>query len=847
MNGNKLFKVLVCIALVLASVGLFTPRVPGDPLSAQAYQTNVYLTDGGDKLVIASGGEIEIQSGATADYQEGATYTLPAADQVLIDGASTANTGTAGIFDVNHGTITANASAVNIAETVNTGATGAADNFAMVVTLTQDDADADLFGISMTAAATTNAAAGSYEAGFLYDCAENTAGACLDGVRLTAGTATGMTDGLDASDADIVNAVNIGVNPILGSNADTLFLGLTDHHLTLTGDEAAAVTFIGADDSGAADTIFDTTGAGAITVGSVDVTVITLSTDDTGNGTDLVLPAQSVNNTEMLNDTITFAQISDSSAIDADTDFTMADGIELSLTPSYTTGDTEALLIDIDQVDDGAVTDDVYAFKIDATSESGDAGDLFYGIGIVWEQGTANTIMDAAIAIDNEETTVSTLTDGVIVTSSGVDTGVTDAFDASATNILNALNAGANNILGDEDDLITIGGTDDTLLLTSNDATPIFQGADAGGASDTIFDTTGAGEVHLGSTDVTAATLIGLTADFEIGGGDVERFDYFSTPAGVGLTESILELWDITGVYTTGMNTVAALNIDLELGDASAGTNNIYGVLIDNLDRTDSDTTESAIAVGGTNWDYAFDTGGNLILGGDDTLSIGITDDTVIFGRSESGTGTYTCEDDDANAECIFAGGGIGISTLGTSSNVSAQILTDGTGDAELAVPENSIGPDEVAVMHDRVIFCGEADENGTIYYGPAVTEFGGGTSAITYTIAAAGCDALDNATEGTADAPIMTNVAFKVTGLFCKQDGTLASGEAITFTVRSATADLTPTVTCVVGEGETDCRSLTGSTTDVAAGATVAVKAVQTSNNGDGDNHWCKVYIALK
>lgn len=55
---------------------------------------------------------------------------------------------------------------------------------------------------------------------------------------------------------------------------------------------------------------FDAVGATAITVGSADVTVITLSTDDTGDGTDLVLPAQGVNGSEILNNTITATQTS---------------------------------------------------------------------------------------------------------------------------------------------------------------------------------------------------------------------------------------------------------------------------------------------------------------------------------------------------------------------------------------------------------------------------------------------------------------------------------------------------------------------------------------------------------
>jgi len=392
------------------------------------------------------------------------------------------------------------------------------------------------------------------------------------------------------------------------------------------------------------------------------------------------LPAQSVAAAEILNDTVTWDQFSDSSLVDADTTFGLGDGIELVITATHTTGDTEALLIDIDQVDDAANTDDVYALLIAATSESGDAGDTFRAIGINWEEGTANTIMDAAIAIDNAETTASTMTDAIIVTSSGVNLGVTDAIDVSASNILNAINVGSNWILGGNGDMCSVGAADATFAMTRNDSGAVtFLGADDAGAADTIYDTTGAGAITVGSADVTGVT-----------------------------------------------------------------------------------------------------------------------------------------------------------------------ITTDGTGDAELAVSENSIGPDEVAVMHDWVIACGAAAENGTIYYGPATAVFGGDGST-SYAIDSAACDALTNATEGTADAPIMTNVAFKITGLYCVQNGTLGAGETVTFTVRSAEADTTPVISCSIAAGETDCRSLTGSTTDIAAGATIAIKAVQTSDNGDGDDHWCKVYFAYK
>lgn len=79
--------------------------------------------------------------------------------------------------------------------------------------------------------------------------------------------------------------------------------------------------------------LFDVTGAAAITVGSADVTAITFQTDDTGDGTDLVLPAQSVNGSEMLNNTVTATQLSAT--------LTFADGDVIDLSGITHTGSTD--------------------------------------------------------------------------------------------------------------------------------------------------------------------------------------------------------------------------------------------------------------------------------------------------------------------------------------------------------------------------------------------------------------------------------------------------------------------------------------------------------------------------
>lgn len=144
----------------------------------------------------------------------------------------------------------------------------------------------------------------------------------------------------------------------------------------------------------------------------------------------------------------------------------------------------------------------------------------------------------------------------------------------------------------------------------------------------------------------------------------------------------------------------------------------------------------------------------------------------------------------------------------------------------------------------DTVILCGQADENGTIYLGPVTAAYGGNGSDAS--IAGTACDALDNATEATVDAPILTNTAFAVVGGVCKTNGTLGASETVTFTMRSAAADTSPVQSCVISEGESDCSITTSTTTDVAAGATIAMKAVQVSNNSD-DDLWCRMTIAYQ
>lgn len=235
----------------------------------------------GCTYTFASGSTLAIAEGSTVTFAESQTFTLGADEKVLVDGATTAQTNTDGALDINFASVTADATAINISATQNNGTTAAVNSYAGKITLTQNDADGDLDGILMSAAATANAAAGSYEYFISMDCAENTASACTDGILIaSSGVDAGLVDAVDASASNITNAISIGSNLILGDNSDSVTVGATDNALTLTASTTATATFVGADAAGAANTLFDTTGAGAITIGSADVTSLTAIVDN---------------------------------------------------------------------------------------------------------------------------------------------------------------------------------------------------------------------------------------------------------------------------------------------------------------------------------------------------------------------------------------------------------------------------------------------------------------------------------------------------------------------------------------------------------------------------------------
>lgn len=202
-----------------------------------------------------------------------------------------------------------------------------------------------------------------------------------------------------------------------------------------------------------------------------------------------------------------------------------------------------------------------------------------------------------------------------------------------------------------------------------------------------------------------------------------------------------------------------------------------------------------------------------------------------------------------ANIESLYGGNQTDTTmVIGDASMTSLTVTTNDTGNDQVLMPMNSIGfGREIVGVMSRVIFCGELAENSTTFLGPSTGSMGGNGADLS--IGSSACDALDNATEATADAPISTLVT-KVIGFRCVTDGTLGASETLTFTLRTAAADVVTTdgaqttLTCALAAGETECRAIAGSTTNIAASATLAMQATEASNNAD-DNAWCEVMVS--
>lgn len=178
---------------------------------------------------------------------------------------------------------------------------------------------------------------------------------------------------------------------------------------------------------------------------------------------------------------------------------------------------------------------------------------------------------------------------------------------------------------------------------------------------------------------------------------------------------------------------------------------------------------------------------------------------------------------------------------------------TSGGGTAQfLALYTTAWQPLQLANQDQMVfsaIFCGQADESGTIYLGKEGGDdvlLNAGTAGTDLSIAGGACDVLDHATDASINAPFFTDVAVKSLGGVCTTNGTIGAEDTLAFTIQADDADTSPAQTCTVGTAEKSCSITAISTTDIVANGKVSVEAVMTGNNAD-DDLWCLLTFAAQ
>jgi len=570
-------------------------------------------------LRIADGG---LMSGGTG----GQTWTLAAAAKLLIDGDTTNQTQTTGTLDINFGSVTTDTMPINVSATMDNGMVAGADMYLGQLTMIGNDANGDWKGLTIIADATANAGAGTYEYGVSVDCEENTAGACLDGVLITSsGIDTGLTDGVDVSASNIANAINIGSNLIAGGNSDTLTIGATDATVILDRNDSGSLTYTGTDNDANADVIYDAGGTGAVTIGSADVTNVTINSD-VG---------------------LTFAGNSESifDGTDGAFDFTR----NTTGTVTLTSSDNDA--------------------TADMTIDPGGAAALVLGSADVT---SVSVIADADLQMRNGAT-------------GNVDISLHDYADSADDDMAHVV------IRGNCTDAGTGAEDCDYSVLV----------VEAGAAAETRFTIDADGGITIGSANNAAVTSLGTTTDLQNAAtGNVElAFQDYVDSADDDMDHVVL-------VANCTDATSAAEDCDLNIQVVEAGAAPETRIAIDaDGDITLGSANNAGITLLGTGVSVRNSATGNVTVdyrdyadSADDDMAHAI----VTVNCTDAGTGAEDCDytigvvEAGAAAETRFninADGGI---EIGSANNDSISLTTDGTGDGELTVPNESISAAEI-------------------------------------------------------------------------------------------------------------------------------------------------------
>lgn len=171
---------------------------------------------------IKSAAPLTFASGETFNSSD-LTFNVYNGGSFVFQNISSTSTSTSGLIDISANSSTSNHIGVNLDYISDSGVTAAADLFAQVITLTQNDADGDLFGllINNNAVSTTLSGTNYVECMLCLENDENTAAAVADAIRITGnGTAGSITTGLDFDTTDIGDDIELQNGETINNDTD---------------------------------------------------------------------------------------------------------------------------------------------------------------------------------------------------------------------------------------------------------------------------------------------------------------------------------------------------------------------------------------------------------------------------------------------------------------------------------------------------------------------------------------------------------------------------------------------------------------------------------------------------
>jgi hypothetical protein len=230
---------------------------------------------------------------------------------------------------------------------------------------------------------------------------------------------------------------------------------------------------------------------------------------------------------------------------------------------------------------------------------------------------------------------------------------------------------------------VTVNGTtlSTALLLASG------QVADLNGEADAL--------VLDADADTTISSPTDDQIDIELNSVDHIVLKCVAT-ADAATTRNIMEIAFTSPVDTTGTNEHNALNIDIEIGNASGGTNTVNAIKIDNI-TGDAQVTETGILLG-TGFDVGIDMQGTKIdldAAGTTSITAG-TDNTIDIEIAGANDFQLTANTFTALSGSTIATNTIAETTAASGVTVDGALIKDGvlfpvptnvTGDGAITVP----------------------------------------------------------------------------------------------------------------------------------------------------------------